>query len=194
MIFELSREELMQTFGEERVHRTTSGMAEAAGFSGDALNFLTNVGLPENEFVSFPRIDGDGPGFRPVPVEEIGSTWNLPAAANNWVFLGNFEISAIVADTRTGGLHQLAEGVMRPIPLHRDLSSLVHTMTELTKIVGSLQEGYEDDEELLEALGESLSVLRNEIGIRDPRPFGDEHCEWVEIITNIGAGVWGPRW
>ncbi len=81
---------------------------------------------------------------------------------------------------------------MRPIPLHRDLSSLVHTMTELTEVVGSLREGYEDDDELLEALGESLSILRNEIGTRDPRPFGDGHCELVEIITNIGAGTWGP--
>uniref|UniRef100_A0AAU2VUZ6 SUKH-4 family immunity protein n=1 Tax=Streptomyces sp. NBC_00008 TaxID=2903610 RepID=A0AAU2VUZ6_9ACTN len=192
MIFELSREELMQTFGEERVHQTAPGMAEAAGFSDGALNFLTTVGLPDNEFVSFPRLDGDGPGFRPVPVEEIGGTWNLPAAAAHWVFLGNFEISAIVADTQTGELHQLAEGVMRPIPLHRDLSSLVHTMTELTEVVRSLREGYEDDDELLEALGESLSILRNEIGTRDPRPFGDEHCEWVEIITNIGVGKWGP--
>ncbi len=85
MIFELSREELMQTFGKERVHQTASGMAEAAGFSGDALNFLTTVGLPDNEFVSFPRLDVGGPGFRPVPVEEIGGTWNLPAAANHWV-------------------------------------------------------------------------------------------------------------
>ncbi|MCM2411078.1 SUKH-4 family immunity protein [Streptomyces sp. RKAG290] len=191
MIFELSREELIQTFGEERVHQAPSETAQAAGFSGETLTFLTDTGLPENEFISFPELDGADGGFRPVSVEELGSTWNLPVAAAHWVFLGNFEISAIVADTRTGELYQLAEGIMRPVPLHRDLSSLVHTIRELSKIVGSLPEDYEDDEELIEALGESLDALKSEIGRRDPRPFSNEHCEWVEIVTNIGAGMWG---
>ncbi|MGW0670294.1 SUKH-4 family immunity protein [Streptomyces sp. NPDC002746] len=192
MIFELSRDELIRTFGEERVHQAPSDTARAAGFSGDALKFLTTIGLPDSEFISFPRLDAEGFGFRAVPVDELGSTWNLPAAAANWVFLGNFEISSVVADTRTGELHQLAEGIMRPIPLHRDLSSLVHTITGLTRIVGSLPEDYEDDEELIESLAESLDIFKNNIKNKDPRPFGDEHSEWIEIITNIGAGIWGP--
>ncbi|OKK21637.1 hypothetical protein AMK09_14380 [Streptomyces sp. CB02488] len=195
MIFELSRDELIQTFGEERVHQAPYEAAKAAGFSGEALEFLTTTGLPENEFVSFPEFDEAGSGFRPVSPVEHDRTWNLPAAAINWVFLGNFEISAVVADTRTGELYQLAEGIMRPVPLHGDLSSLVFTITELSKIVGGLREEHEDDEddeELIEALGESLNTLKDEIGDRDPRPFRDEHCEWVEIITNIGAGLWGP--
>lgn len=192
MIFEISRDELIHTFDEERVHQAPSETARAAGFSGDALNFLTTIGLPDNEFISFPRIGAEDFGFRAVAVDELGSTWNLPAAAANWVFLGNFEISAVVADTRTGELHQLAEGIMRPIPLHGDLSSLVHTITGMTRIVGSLPEDYGDDEELIEALAESLDTFRNKIKIKDPRPFGDEHSEWVEIIANIGAGIWGP--
>ncbi|MGN5635583.1 SUKH-4 family immunity protein [Streptomyces sp. AC154] len=191
MIFELSRDELIHTFGEERVHRAPSDTARAAGFSGDALEFLTTIGLPDSEFISLSRLDA-GFGFRAVPVDELGSTWNLPAAAANWVFLGNFEINAVVADTRSGELHQLTEGVMRPIPLHRDLSSLVHTITGLTRIVGNLPEDYEDDEELIEALTESLDTFRNKIKSKDPRPFADEHSEWVEIITNIGAGIRGP--
>ncbi|MFJ1895675.1 SUKH-4 family immunity protein [Streptomyces sp. NPDC088115] len=191
MIFELSRDELIHTFGEDRVHQAPSDTARAAGFSGDALTFLTTIGLPDSEFISVPRLNAEGFGFRAVPVGELSSTWNLPAAAANWVFLGNFEVSAVVVDTRSGELHQLAEGVMRPIPLHRDLSSLVHTMTRLTRIVASLPEDYEDGEELIEALTESLDTFRNEIRSKDPRPFGDEHSEWVEIITDIGAGIWG---
>lgn len=191
MIFELSRDELVQTFGEEHLHRVPAIMAQAAGFSGETLAFLTENGLPENQFISFPTPDGTDSGFRPVSPEALGDTWTLPADATDWVFLGNFEISAVTADTRTGELYELAEDIMPPVPLHGDLSSLVYTITELTKIVASLPEDFEDDEEFLESLGETLDTLKGEIGLRDPRPFGDERSEWVEIVTQIGAGVWG---
>jgi hypothetical protein len=191
MIFETSHDELIQTFGEEQLHQVPARAAQTAGFSGETLAFLTDTGLPENQFISFPTFAGAEPVFRPVSFEELGGTWNLPDGANNWVFLGNFEISAIAADTQTGELYQFAEGIMRPIPLHSDLSSLVHTITELTKIVTSLPEDYDDDEDFLDSLGETLDALKAEIGLRDPHPFADEHSEWLEIVTNIGAGMWG---
>ncbi|MFJ4913801.1 SUKH-4 family immunity protein [Streptomyces sp. NPDC088726] len=100
MIFELSRDELIHTFGEERVHQAPSDTARAAGFSGDALTFLTTIGLPDSEFISVPRLNAEGFGFRAVPVGELSSTWNLPAAAANWVFLGNFEVSAVLQRLR----------------------------------------------------------------------------------------------
>jgi hypothetical protein len=191
MIFETSRDELIQTFGEKQIHRVPATAAQAAGFSGDTLAFLTDMGLPENQFISFPTFDGTDPRFRPVSFEELGSDWNLPASATNWVFLGNFEISAVAADTQTGELYQFTEDIMRPIPLHGDLSSLVYTITELTKIVESLPEDYDDDEDFLESLGETLDALKGEIGLQDPRPFTDERSEWAAIVTNIGAGTWG---
>ncbi|MGK5638056.1 SUKH-4 family immunity protein [Streptomyces sp. URMC 126] len=190
MIFELSRDELVRTYGEDRLHRVPVRAAEVAGFGGETLALLTGIGLPENRFVSFPAFDGAGSGFSPVSFEELGESWNLPAGATDWVFFGNFEISAIVA-TPAGELYQLAEGIMRPVPLHGDLSSLVHTVTQLTKVVASLPEGYEDDEDFLESLADSLDAIKHEIGLRDPRPFSDEHSEWVEIVANIGAGMWG---
>ncbi|MEU7474113.1 SUKH-4 family immunity protein [Streptomyces sp. NPDC044984] len=191
MIFETSHDKLIQTFDEKQIHQVPARAAQAAGFSGETLTFLTDTGLPENQFISFPTFDGAGPGFRPVALEELGGTWNLPASATSWVFLGNFEISAIAADTQTGELYQFAEGIMRPIPLHGDLSSLVHTITELTKIVTGLPEDYDDDKDFLDSLGETLDALKGEIDRQDPRPFADEHSEWVEIVTNIGAGMWG---
>ena len=83
----------------------------------------------------------------------------------------------------------MAEGVMRPVPLHGDVSSLVHTVTRLAQAVRRLPEDYEDDGEVLK---ESLDELKRETTARDPWPFGDEHSEWLEIITSIGAGMWGP--
>lgn len=193
MIFATPHDELVHTFGERRLRQVPAQEAQAAGFSGETLAYLTGTGLPENQFISFPSFDGENPGFRPVIPEELADTWSLPADATNWVFLGNFEVSAIAADTQTGELYQFAEGIMRPIPLHGDVSSLVHTITELTKIVTSLPEDYDDDEDFLDSLGETLEALKAEIGHRDPRPFGDEHSEWSEIVTNIGAGNWGPE-
>ncbi|MFE7234623.1 hypothetical protein ACWCRF_14815 [Streptomyces sp. NPDC002405] len=96
-----------------------------------------------------------------------------------------------MADAQSGELRQLSQGIM-PIPLHGDLSSLVHTITELTKIVAGLPEGCEDNGEFLDGLGDSPDVPKSEIGLHDPRPFGDEHSEWIEIVTNIGAGRAAP--
>ncbi|WP_328405333.1 SUKH-4 family immunity protein [Streptomyces sp. NBC_00390] len=107
------------------------------------------------------------------------------------MLLGNFEISTIVLDTRTGKVHQLAEGIMRPIPLHGDISSLVKTIAALTELTNALPEDYEDDEETLENLQEELDNLKRTISSRDALPFADEHSEWVEVVTSIGAGMWG---
>ncbi|MFD3622216.1 SUKH-4 family immunity protein [Streptomyces sp. NPDC058676] len=191
MIFELSHDDLAQTFGAEHVRRVPLPAAQAAGFTGEALALLTNVGLPENEFLSFPDFDEAEAGFRQVPFEELEAKWHLPPSAANWVFLGNFEISALVVDTQTGEVHQLAEGIMRPIPLHSDLSSLLYTITELTKIVESLPEDYEDDDDFLEGLERTVDGLKNDISLRDAHPFDGEYSEWVEIVTSIGSGTWG---
>ncbi|MEU5060180.1 MULTISPECIES: SUKH-4 family immunity protein [unclassified Streptomyces] len=191
MIFDLSHGDLVQTFGAEHVHQVPEAAAQAAGFSGETLAFLTTVGLPENEFVSFPKFTDAAARFRPVVSDETETQWDLPPAASQWITLGNFEISAIVMAPQYGEVYELAEGIMRPVLLHKDLSSLVHTITELTKIVQGLPEDYDDDDEYMEQLEETLDSLKDEVGSQDPNPFSGEHSEWVEIITNIGAGMWG---
>ncbi|WP_432056236.1 SUKH-4 family immunity protein [Streptomyces sp. bgisy022] len=194
MIFEVSQEELSRIFGAEHLHRVPGRTAQEAGFSGEALAHLTEVGLPDNPFISFPTLDGaPHPEFRPVVSEETSACWELPTGTAHWVFLGNFEISAIAADTRTGEIFQFTEGIMRPIPLHGDLSSLVHTIMELTKVAAILHEhDGDDDDEFLDALGNNLDAARCRISLRDPRPFADERSEWVDIAIHIGAGSWGP--
>ncbi|OSZ62039.1 hypothetical protein OQI_01860 [Streptomyces pharetrae CZA14] len=191
VIFDVSHDELVGLFGRDRVRRVPWKAAEAAGVRGEALRLLSEVGLPENDFLSFPGAGGAPAVLRTLPGEGLRGAWSLPADASPWIILGNFEISAIVLDVRSGEVHQLAEGVMRPIPLHRDLSSLLHTICRLTLVVQGLPEDYGDDEELLEGLEGTLEELKGAIAARDPRPFGDEHSEWVEIVTSIGAGMWG---
>jgi hypothetical protein len=193
MIFDITYDDLAGAFGAGNIRRLPYEAAGAGGITGKSLRFLTEVGLPDNDFVSFVKIDDSRNSLRKVSVEELGGAWDLPSAASDWFFVGNFEISAIVLDAASGELHQMAEGVMRPVPLHGDVSSLVHTVTRLTQVVRGLPEGYEDDDEVLEELEGSLDELKREITARDPRPFGDEHSEWLEIVTSIGAGVWGPR-
>ncbi|MFD7233365.1 SUKH-4 family immunity protein [Streptomyces sp. NPDC059881] len=191
MIFELSTHELDRIFGEEHVKRVPLDGAAAVGITGETLSFLTEIGLPKNQFITFPDFETPRAAFRDVSLEELGSTWHLPDSAENWIVLGNFEISAIVLDTHSGEVHQLAEGIMRPIPLHGDISSLVKTIAALTALTAALPDDYEDDEEALEALEEDLENLKRTISARDERPFAHENSEWVEVFTSIGAGMWG---
>ncbi|MEV5429753.1 SUKH-4 family immunity protein [Streptomyces sp. NPDC052701] len=192
MIFDITHDDLADVFGAGNIRCVPYEAAGASGITGETLRFLTEVGLPDNDFVSFAGLDDSRNSLRKVSVEELGDTWDLPSAASDWLFAGNFEISAIVLDAASGELHQMAEGVMRPVPLHGDVSSLVHTVTRLTQVVRGLPEGYEDDDEALEELEGVLDGLKREITARDPRPFGDEHSEWLEIVMSIGAGLWGP--
>ncbi|MDN5385605.1 hypothetical protein QEP66_26655 [Streptomyces sp. LB8] len=74
--------------------------------------------------------------------------------------------------------------------LHRDLSSLVYSVTELERVMASLPEGSYEDEDFLESLAGTLECLKEEITRRDPHPFSSEHSEWVEIFTGIGLGWW----
>ncbi|MEU3821780.1 SUKH-4 family immunity protein [Streptomyces sp. NPDC030392] len=191
MIFDFHPSELDRIFGADHVQRVPPEAAIAAGITGDTRSFLVENGLPDNDFLTFPDFRKPGVAFRKVSLEDLGATWNLPESAGCWIVLGNFEISTLVLDTRTGEVHQLAEGIMRPIPLHGDISSLVKTIAALTELTKALPEDYEDDEEALENLQEDLDNLKRFISSRDTRPFADEHSEWVDIVTSLGAGMWG---
>jgi hypothetical protein len=191
MIFSTTRQELVATFGEDRIRLVPREAAEAVGVGGETLRFLSEIGLPENEFISFAGVEGTSTALRKVPVQELGGTWDLPPSASDWIMLGNFEISAVVLDARSGEVHQLAEGIMRPIPLHGDVSSLVYTVCQLTRLVQGLPEDYDEDEEFLEELEGTVDALKRSIAAQDPRPFGHEYSEWVEIFTSIGAGTRG---
>ncbi|MFF1401285.1 SUKH-4 family immunity protein [Streptomyces sp. NPDC058287] len=190
MLFDLTNDDLVRVFGADRVTYTPAASAEAAGISGTTLAFMTEVGLPENEFISFPDFDDPGTTIRKLSLEELGATWNLPDAALEWVFFGNFEISVIVLDTRTGEIHQLTEGIMSPIPLHTDVSSLIETITRLSTVTKSLPEDYAGDEDFLERLEATLDTVKSEITELDLNPFHDDLSEWVDIVTTIGAGSW----
>ncbi|MER7834245.1 SUKH-4 family immunity protein [Streptomyces sp. NPDC095602] len=191
MIFGFTPGELDLLFGTDHVQRVPPEAAIAAGITGDTLSFLSEIGLPDNEFLTFPDFRKPGAAFKAFPLEERGAAWNLPASSAHWVLLGNFEISMVVLDARTGEVHQLAEDVMHPIRLHGDISSLVKTIAELTELAGALPEDHADDEKPLEKLQEDLDGLKSRISSQDPRPFADERSEWAEIVTSLGAGMWG---
>ncbi|MFJ7424162.1 SUKH-4 family immunity protein [Streptomyces uncialis] len=190
MIFDITRDGLARVFGTDGVRPLPRAAVDAAGITGGTARFLTGTGLPHNDFVSFPDLTAPGASFQSLSAPGLADTWNLPDTADRWVFLGNFEISALVLDPATGVIHQLAEGIMQAVPLHRDVSSLTATIVRLTELIRTLPEDIEDDDEALEHLEHTLDTFKQAITQRDPLPFASENSEWREIITAIGAGMW----
>lgn len=189
MIFDISPSSLVRCFGEEGVVRVALDAARASGLRGEELDFVTSIGLPENDFVSFGTFHDSEAAFAQVSAAER-EVWNLPAEAESWVMLGNFEISALALDVQSGQVHQLAEGIMRPVLLHRDLSSLVYTILRFTEYLERAPEVDDDDEESLERREEETEAIKRELAEVDPLPFASEYSEWREIVGSIGAGIW----
>jgi len=98
MIFDITHDDLADVFGAGNIRRLPYEVAGASGITGETLRFLTEVGLPDNDFVSFARVDDSRGSLRKVPVEQLGDAWHLPPEASDWLFVGNFEISAVTLD------------------------------------------------------------------------------------------------
>ncbi|MET9439011.1 SUKH-4 family immunity protein [Streptomyces sp. NPDC006551] len=53
----------------------------------------------------------------------------LPKDASHWEVLGEFQYATVALDPRTGNVYSFAEGEEFYVPMHQDVSSLVHTLT-----------------------------------------------------------------
>ncbi len=194
MLFSIEREALERAVGAENVHRIPRQVAEQYGFAGEALEFLTRVGIPDNEEfeISFGlpvEFDAD---FIWDRVSRTERGWVYPDGVKNVVKIGTFPINAVVIDPSSGIVYQFTDANKKLLPVHGDLSSLARTVTAFLQYIDTYTRAEDEDDEDVEYVRRKREVDDMTAAIRlvDPLPFAHEYSEWVELFDNLEGGIY----
>ncbi|MEV5429754.1 SUKH-4 family immunity protein [Streptomyces sp. NPDC052701] len=193
MLFDVDHELLAAVVGEDNVHLLPAETAARYGFTGEAVEFLAEVGLPDAEefelsFALPVEFDADLVWDR-ASREERG--WQFPDGVEHVVPVGNFPVNAVTVDPVSGIVYQYTDATKSLIPVHRDLSSLAKTMASFLGYIQAYArvDGEDDDAEYARRKRE-VGALMDEIQSVDPLPFAHEYSEWVEMFDNLEGGIY----
>lgn len=189
MLFNVDHQALADVELVEEVAVLPETTARRYGFSGETLAFLTHVGLPqaeEYELAFYLPQDFD-PAFVWDATAKAAAGWRTPDDLKTVVKIGNFPINPVVIAPDTGVVYQYAEGVNLVVPIHQDISSLIHTAQTWLDFITSFNADDEDPDARRRREVEALMA-----GIReaDPLPFANEYSEWNELFDNLRSGMY----
>lgn len=189
MLTDIHADQVLSTFGLTGVtyfpHPTSSHMHPGTA------RFLATVGLPSSKLFS-TKLDLDSPGrleCRPslkAAFDADGAT--LSEEAELWEVLGEFQYATVALDPQTGQVYSFAEGEEFYVPMHKDVSSLVHTLTAVETGLAELKKLPHHDDQ---ARAEAIDRLRDHIVQIDETPFASDDGEWSRFFEEITFGMWG---
>ncbi|GGV78227.1 MULTISPECIES: SUKH-4 family immunity protein [Streptomyces] len=200
MLFDITHDGLVSVAPMTPV-RVPEATARQYGFTGETLDFLVHVGLPNAPGSSFPfnlpdEFDPQRFWYRAAGTIE---GWRIPDGAENFVSIGCFPVNAALIDPETGIIYQHTYATREAIPIHRDISSLTKTITSYLDSIESHRnedEDEDDDEDAdvyyelyYERLRGEVRALKEEIQSVDPLPFAHEYSEWVGLFEELADGI-----
>ncbi|MFF6779006.1 SUKH-4 family immunity protein [Streptomyces sp. NPDC012637] len=189
MLIDIQPDQVLSTFGLTGVTyfpQHTHSLMHAG-----TARFLATVGLPSDKLFS-TKLDLDATDLlehRPTlkaAFDADGAT--LPEEAEQWEILGEFQYALVALDPRTGQLYSFAEGEEFYVPMHQDVSSLVHALTVIETGLADLKKLPRDDDQ---GRAEAVEKLRTNIAQVDETPFASEDGEWSRYFEEISLGMWG---
>ncbi|MFJ8768975.1 SUKH-4 family immunity protein [Streptomyces clavifer] len=189
MLNDIQAEQVVQACGLTGV--TYFPQAAGGHLHADTASFLANVGLPSNKFFS-PKLDLDDterltcrPSLQ-AAFERDGAA--CPPEAETWEILAEFQYATVALDSATGRVYSFGEGEEFYVPMHSDVSCLVHAVIALEAGLTELKTIASADEQ---ARGQAVTQLRHRVNAGDNLPFASEDSEWTKLFEEISSGMWG---
>ncbi|MFI8326941.1 SUKH-4 family immunity protein [Streptomyces sp. NPDC085529] len=146
-------------------------------------HLLSAIGLPDTDwFMSKASLRADDY----IDIPRWYSKWGTaPEECRTWLVLGMLADTTLGLDPDSGTVYALGDGTthMTYSPLHRDVESLVYTLT----LFQNLQQALEEDDENRE---ERVDALRAQITAFDSLPFTDEESQWHLTFEEVIDGIW----
>ncbi|WP_435970200.1 SUKH-4 family immunity protein [Streptomyces sp. Qhu_M48] len=188
MLIDIRADQVLSAFGLTGVTyfpRSTSRMHPGTA------RFLATVGLPSSKLFS-TKLDLGSPDqleCRPslqATFDAEGAV--LPEGTEEWEVLGEFQYATVALDPQTGQIYSFAEGEEFYVPMHQDVSSLVHTLSVVEAGLAELKRLPRDDDQ---GRAEAVETLRESITRVDETPFASEDGDWSRFFEEAALGMWG---
>jgi hypothetical protein len=189
MLFELSREEMVSSLGEEAISVAPSGSLGDMPEDSPAARVLLSVGIPMGAFQFQKRTDS---GRFPLVDDKIDfAEYEAPPGCEAWVVFGWIPQTHLALDPKTGKVHGFSENGGPVQDLHTDVSSLSYLTFALHRLLKEFDwsddEGDEEDD--FERFAEALEGIRALVEERDPLPFRGDSV-WPAVLDDMAAGMW----
>lgn len=189
MLFELSREEMVASRGEEAIFVAPPGSLRDTPEDSPAAQVLLSVGIPTGAFQPRKRMDS---GQFPLVDEKIDLVeYEAPPGCEAWVVFGWIPQTHLALDPKTGKVHGFSENGGPVQDLHTDISSLSYLTFALHRLLKEFDwsDDEDDEEDDFERLAEALEGIRASVEERDPLPFSGDSV-WPAVLDDMAAGMW----
>ncbi|MEV0528864.1 SUKH-4 family immunity protein [Streptomyces sp. NPDC050439] len=190
MLFEVTRSELVDIFGEERIATVPATAFPPAAANSEGVRLLQAVGAPTGTLLlRQPDVhDGLLPLVREVVhIEDFA---DATEGAGEWPVIGWLLNAHLALDPASGRVHAFDLDEETDVELHTDVSSLLQVALRLQCLLERFTFSDDEDEEEAdyERLDAEVDRIREETSSIDPLPFRDGETVWAAVSDEIAMG------
>ncbi|MEV5737080.1 SUKH-4 family immunity protein [Streptomyces sp. NPDC014684] len=190
MLFDVTRGELVDIFGEDRIATVPATAFPPAAADTEGARLLQTVGAPTGTLLL--RRPDEADGLLPL-VQDVVHTEDFEDAAEgagDWPVIGWLLNAHLALDPASGKVHAFDPDEETVRELHTDVSSLVQVTLRLQRLLDEFTfSGEEEDEEAdFERLEGEVDRIREETSEVDPLPFEDDETVWSVVGDEIAMG------
>ncbi|WP_369778130.1 SUKH-4 family immunity protein [Streptomyces sp. R33] len=189
MLFDVTRSELADLFGEDRLATLPAGVFPPSAADTEGGRLLQTVGVPTGTLRLGEPDEGSG---RLPLVQDVVDAEDFDGAsddAGGWPVIGWLLNAHLALDPGSGKVHAFDADEETVQELHTDASSLVQVTLRFQRLLEEFTfSGDDGDEEAdFERLEREVERIRQETSSIDPLPFRDETV-WSAVGEEIAAG------
>ncbi|MGV9251733.1 SUKH-4 family immunity protein [Streptomyces sp. NPDC003697] len=188
MLFDITRSELVDIFGEDRLATIPATAFPPAAADTEGARLLQSVGVPTGT-LSLREPDGDS-GRLPLvrDVVDAEDFEDAPEDAGEWPVIGWLLNAHLALDPGSGRVHAFDADEETVQELHTDVSSLVQVTLRFQRLLEEFTFSGDDEEAEFERLDGEVDRIREETSSVDPLPFQDDETVWSVVGDEIAAG------
>lgn len=190
MLFDVTRSELVDLFGEDRIAVLPAGAFPPAAAATEGARLLQTVGVPTGTL--HLRQPGEDDGLLPL-VQDV--VWvkdfeDADQGAGDWPVFGWLLNAHLALDPVSGKVHAFDADEESVVEVHADVSSLLQVTLRLERLLQEFTfSGEQDEEEAdFERLDGEVDRIREETSNIDPLPFLDDETVWSVVGDEIAGG------
>ncbi|MGV9284833.1 SUKH-4 family immunity protein [Streptomyces sp. NPDC003730] len=191
MLFDVSRGELADTFGEHRLATLPAAAFPPLAAGTEGARLLQTVGAPTGTLLLREPAADDEDGRLPLvrDVVDPEDFEGAPPEAGGWPVVGWLLNAHLALDPDSGTVYAVDPDEETVRALHTDVSSLVRVTARFQRLLEEFAFGDEEDEEAgFVRLEREVERVRRETSDVDPLPFRDDETVWAVVGEEIAMG------
>ncbi|MEV6757150.1 SUKH-4 family immunity protein [Streptomyces sp. NPDC051214] len=190
MLFDITRSELVDLFGEERIATLPATAFPPAAAHTEGARLLQAVGAPTGTLLLRQPDEDDGLLPLVQDVVHIEDFADAAPGAGEWPVIGWLLNAHLALDPVSGKVHALDLDEETVVELHADVSSLLQVTLRLQYLLERFTFSDDEDEEEadFERLDAEVDRIREETSSIDPLPFQDGETIWSAVSDEIAMG------